>query len=176
VTPLDLHIGEPAGEAPFTNCTVLLVSGGVANGIFALPAIGAWDRVSAIGPLKGPATASAPLRVVLKTGNTLSITTLESARPYGNASFQVILVPDVSTVTVEGNLRKVREKDLYVRANGKVRRFRLLAKTQFRDPQGAAIRDSLLRSGDQVSVLVNPDDPETAVGVVLIRKRERAGT
>jgi hypothetical protein len=114
--------------------------------------------------------------VVLKTGNTLSITTLESARPYGNASFQAILVPDVPTVTVEGNLRKLREKDLYVRANGKVRRFRLLAKTQFRDPQGAAIRDSLLRSGDQVSVLVNPDDPETAVGVVLIRKRERAGS
>jgi hypothetical protein len=68
--------------------------------------------------------------------------------------------PDHPQVT--GSLRKLREKDLVLETNDNtVLRFRLIATTQFRDPQGAAIRDSLLR----------PDDPETALGVVLVHKR-----
>jgi hypothetical protein len=143
-----------------------------------MPAIGPWNRVSSIGPLKGPATSSAPLRVVLKNGDTLSIATLESAEPFGNASFQAHIVPDrpleTSAAPVGGSLRKLGEKELLLQTNGSpVMRFRLLARTQFRDAQGDAIRDSLLHSGDQVSVIVNPNDPETAVEVVLVHKRDR---
>jgi hypothetical protein len=76
----------------------------------------------------------------------------------------------VSLAPVDGTLRKLGEKDLYLQTNGKtVLRFRLLAKTQFRDKQGEQIRDSLLHPGDQLSVQVNPDDPETALRVVLMR-------
>jgi hypothetical protein len=180
-TPLAVHLGAPSAGAPFTNSTALLVSGDVVNGIFNMPAIETWNRVSSIGPLLGSATASGPLSVVLKNGDTLSITTFESAKPYGNASFQTHIVadrssPDTSAPSVDGSLRKLSEKDLYLQTKGKILRFRLLAKTQFRDQQGASIRDSLLHSGDQLSVIVNPDDPETAVGVVLVRKRDRRGT
>ena len=59
--------------------------------------------------------------------------------------------------------------------NGKtVLRFRLLAKTQFRDKQNEPIRDSLLHPGDQLSVLVNPDDPETAIRIVFVREGSAA--
>jgi hypothetical protein len=75
---------------------------------------------------------------------------------------------------VAGSLRKLGEKELILQtASSTVMHFRLLAKTQFRDEQGDAIRDSLLHPGDQLSVIVNPDDPETAVGVVLVHKRVR---
>jgi hypothetical protein len=78
---------------------------------------------------------------------------------------------EVSLAPVDGNLRKLGEKELYLQTAGKtVLRFRLLAKTKFCDKQGAAIRDSLLYPGDQLSVLVNPDDPETAVRVVFLRE------
>ncbi len=71
---------------------------------------------------------------------------------------------------VDGTLRKLGEKDLYLQTNSKtVLRFRLLARTEFRDKQGAAIRDSLLHPGDQLSLMVNPDDPETVVRVELVR-------
>ena len=77
----------------------------------------------------------------------------------------------VSLAPVDGTLRKLGEKDLFLQTNGKtVLRFRLLAKTQFRDKQGEPVRDSLLHPGDQLSVLVNPDDPETAIRVVLVRE------
>jgi len=77
----------------------------------------------------------------------------------------------ISLAPVDGALRKLGEKDLYLQTNGKtVLRFRLLAKTQFRDKQGEPVRDSLLHAGDQLSVLVNPDDPETAVRVILVRE------
>jgi hypothetical protein len=176
-TPLAVEIGGPASEEIFRNSTVLMVSEGIVNGIFNMHAIEAWDRVSSIGPLRGPATASGPLKIKLKNGSTISINTLESAQPYGNASFQAHVVPDRSltetTVSpVDGSLRKMGEKDLYLQTTGNtVMRFRLLAKTQFRDRDGAAIRDSLLHPGDQLSVIVNPDDPETAVGVVLVHKK-----
>ena len=74
---------------------------------------------------------------------------------------------------VDGALRKLGEKDLIIEtAAHRFLRFRLLAKTQFRNKAGEAIRDSLLQPGDQLSVRVNPDDAETAIQVVV----ERAGT
>lgn len=75
-----------------------------------------------------------------------------------------------SLAPVHGSLRRLGEKDLYLQTTGEtVLRFRLLAKTQFHGPQGAPIRDSLLHPGDQLSVLVDPTDSETAVLVVLLR-------
>ena len=52
----------------------------------------------------------------------------------------------------------------------KILKFRTLAKTQFRDKDGEQVRDSLLKPGDQLSVQVNGDDPETALRVILTRK------
>lgn len=155
------------------------------NGIFNAGAIERWNRTSSMGPLLGPATASGPLNVVLKDGNTLSIITFESARPYGHALFEAVIVPDRllpaappngSPKSVNGSMRKLGQKDRYLRTDGnKVLKFRLLAGTRFRDEQGAAIRDSLLRQGDQLSVIVSSDDPETAISVVLVHKRARGG-
>jgi len=72
--------------------------------------------------------------------------------------------------SVDGNLRKVAEKDLLLQTSKRaVLRFRLLAKTKFENKAGEAIRDSLVHPGDQISVQVSPDDPETAVRVVLLR-------
>jgi hypothetical protein len=68
----------------------------------------------------------------------------------------------------DGALRKLTERELLLQTKaGSMLRFRLLVKTQFIDAKGVAIRDSLLRPGDQLSVLANPDDYETAVRVVL---------
>ncbi len=177
-TPLAVDIGSPLGSGPFRNTTVLLTSGAIVNGIFSLRALESWDRVSQIGPLRGPATANGPLTVLLKNGGTLSIITLESEPPYGNASFEATLVPGGSTPAantnhppIRGILRKMGRKDLYLRTDGTVERFRLLAATSFRDQQGVPVRDSLLEPGDELSVLVKPDDPETAAAVVLIRRK-----
>ncbi len=72
--------------------------------------------------------------------------------------------------SVDGTLRAMGEKDLVLQtAAGRAVRFRLLVKTLFRNPEGGAIRDSLLKPGDQLSILVNPDDVETALRVVLLR-------
>jgi hypothetical protein len=69
---------------------------------------------------------------------------------------------------LDGTLRELGEKELYIEASGKrVFRFRLLEKTQFRNKDGETVRDSLLKPGDQLSVQVSEDDPETAVRVVL---------
>jgi len=171
-TPLTVDIGAPAATRPFRDATVLMVSNNVVNGIFDLRDVGRWDRTSDIGPLRGPATASGPLKIALKNGSTLSITTLESVEPWGKASFQAVVMPD--TKAFEGNLRKLGEKELVLESPDKrALRLRLIAKTMFRDPQGSPIRDSLLRPGDRLSVTVNKDDPETAVAVVLVEKRAR---
>jgi hypothetical protein len=79
--------------------------------------------------------------------------------------------PAKTTVaSVSGSLRKLAEKDLLLQTSPKtVLRLRLLVKTQFRNKEGAAIRDSLLHPGDQLSVDVSPDDEETALRVVLLR-------
>lgn len=73
-------------------------------------------------------------------------------------------------ISADGSLRRMGEKDLLLQiARGAVLRFRLLAKTQFRNKAGDPIRDSLLHPGDQLSVEVSPDDEETALRVILLR-------
>jgi hypothetical protein len=76
----------------------------------------------------------------------------------------------VALLGVGGTLRELREKDLFL-DTGKQRllRFRMLAKTEFRNKAGEPVRDSLLKPGDQLEVQANKIDPETAVRVVLIR-------
>jgi hypothetical protein len=79
---------------------------------------------------------------------------------------------DVRTTmaSADGSLRRLGEKDLLLETGkGAILQFRLLAKTKFENKAGEAIRDSLLHQGDQISVQANPDDPETAVRVVLVR-------
>jgi hypothetical protein len=79
----------------------------------------------------------------------------------------------VTLRAVDGTLRELGEKDLYLEVKDhKILKFRLLAKTQFRDKDGETVRDILLKPGDRVSVQVSGDDPETAERVVL----SRAGT
>ena len=76
----------------------------------------------------------------------------------------------ITLASVDGTLRLLREKDILLQtAPHSVLRFRLLAKTQFRDKQGEPIRDSLLHPGDQLSIEVNTDDDETALRVVFVR-------
>lgn len=76
----------------------------------------------------------------------------------------------VTVASVDGTLRRLREKDLLLEtARHAVLRFRLIAKTRFENKAGEPVRDSLLHPGDQVSVLVSPDDEETAVRIVLAR-------
>lgn len=76
----------------------------------------------------------------------------------------------VTLATVDGALRKLGEKDLVLQSGPKtLLRFRLLAKTQFRDKDGEPVRDSLLHPGDQLSVQVNTDDVETALRVTLVK-------
>jgi hypothetical protein len=76
----------------------------------------------------------------------------------------------MAVAAVSGILRKLDEKSLLLETNPKtVLRFRLLAKTEFRNTGGQPIRDSLLQPGDQLSVEVSPDDEETALHVVLVR-------
>jgi hypothetical protein len=71
---------------------------------------------------------------------------------------------------VDGTLRELGEKDLFVETSGKrLLRFRVLVKTQFRNTAGEPVRDSLLKPGDQLSVQVNGDDPETALRVITTR-------
>ena len=86
--PLSVDIGTPGLGAPFTNSTVLLFDGSQVNGLFYSSAIATWDRVSAIGPLFMPATASGPLSVTLANGNTLSISNFDNAVPYADSYFQ----------------------------------------------------------------------------------------
>jgi hypothetical protein len=76
----------------------------------------------------------------------------------------------MNVASVDGTLRRLREKDLVLETPRKVvLRFRLIAKTRFEDKGGEPVRESLLHPGDQLSVQVNPDDEETAVRVVLTR-------
>ena len=77
----------------------------------------------------------------------------------------------MTLVAADGTLRELGEKDLYVDVSGKgLLRFRLLAKTEFRNKAGEPARDSLLKPGDQLSVQANKVDPETALRVVLLRE------
>jgi hypothetical protein len=76
----------------------------------------------------------------------------------------------MSLRAVDGTLRELGEKEMYLDTSGKrLLRFRVLVKTQFRDTSGAPVRDSLIKPGDQLSVQVNGDDPETALRIILTR-------
>lgn len=71
----------------------------------------------------------------------------------------------------EGILKSLSEKELVLAVEGgDDRRYRLLAKTQFKDKKGETIRESVLKSGDQVKVETSADDDETAIRVTLIEK------
>lgn len=72
--------------------------------------------------------------------------------------------------SLEGNFRRLTEKELFLQVGARTLKFRLLAKTLFQGPKGEAVRDSLLQPGDLLSVSVNPEDEETARLVVLLRK------
>jgi hypothetical protein len=77
----------------------------------------------------------------------------------------------IALLGVDGALRELREKDLFLDVPGKhLLRFRLLVKTEFRNKQGEPVRDSLLKPGDQLTVQANKIDPETALRVVLVRE------
>jgi len=76
----------------------------------------------------------------------------------------------ITVGALDGVLRNIGEKELFLQiANNAVLGFRLLVKTQFRDKDGGAVRDSLLRPGDRLTVEVNTDDEETALRVILLR-------
>jgi hypothetical protein len=76
----------------------------------------------------------------------------------------------LTVASVDGTLRRLREKDLVLETSHKsLLRFRLLAKTRFQDKAGEPVRDSLLHPGDQLTVQVSPDDEETALRVILLR-------
>ncbi len=70
---------------------------------------------------------------------------------------------------VDGTLRELREKDLFLEASKHLLRFRMLPKTDFKNKAGEPVRDSLLKPGDQLQVQATKIDPETALRVVLIR-------
>lgn len=81
----------------------------------------------------------------------------------------------ITLASADGILRKLGEKDLLLGiGQDRVLKFRLLAKTLFRDPKGEPVRDSLLHPGDQLSVQANTDDPETALRVILLHNGTRA--
>ena len=61
----------------------------------------------------------------------------------------------IALLGVEGTLRELREKDIFIDISGKrLLRFRLLVKTEFRNKQGEPVRDSLLKPGDQVDAFL----------------------
>ena len=72
--------------------------------------------------------------------------------------------------SLDGRLRSVAEKDLVLEvSSGRLLRFRLLQKTEFRDRDGRPVRDSLMHPGDDITVGVNPDDPETAIYIIALK-------
>jgi hypothetical protein len=74
----------------------------------------------------------------------------------------------VTVASVEGTLRKLGEKDLLLQtSSNRVLKFRLIAKTEFLGKDSKPIRDSLLHPGDHLTIEANPDDPETAIHVIL---------
>jgi hypothetical protein len=87
----------------------------------------------------------------------------------------------VTVVSLDGTLRHLGEKDLLAEtSSSKILRFRLIARTEFRGKDGKSIRDSLLHPGDRLTIDTSPDDPETALHVILVRagsssEREAAG-
>ena len=76
--------------------------------------------------------------------------------------------PKITVASVDGVLRKLGEKELLLQIpSNRVLRFRLIAKTAFLGKDSKPIRDSLLHPGDHLTIEANPDDPETAIHVIL---------
>lgn len=81
--------------------------------------------------------------------------------------------PEDALRAVTGVMRKLSDKELLLEVDKHgVLRFRVLAKTQFRDQKGEPMRDSLLKAGDLLSAHFNPIDEET----ILVVQFVRAGT
>jgi hypothetical protein len=94
--------------------------------------------------------------------------TSKTSDPNTNMNSSRVLV-----ASVDGTLRKLGEKDLLLQTSPKrVLKFRLVGKTEFRDKDGRPMRDSLMHTGDRLTVDADPDDPETALHVLF----SRAGT
>jgi len=109
-----------------------------------------------------------PGSIGLPGGLSLPMPKLPSRKSKDTSDSNSVKVP---LRAVDGTLRELGEKDLYLETSKhKILRFRTLAKTQFRDKDGEQVRDSLLKPGDELSVQVNGDDPETALRVVFTRK------
>src|ERR1700733_9843486 len=109
-----------------------------------------------------------PGTVGLPGGVNLPIPKLPGKKSKDSSDSNSVKVP---LRAADGTLRELGEKDLYLETTKhKMLKFRTLAKTQFRDKDGDQVRDSLLKPGDQLSVQVNGDDPETALRVILTRK------
>jgi hypothetical protein len=109
-----------------------------------------------------------PGSIGLPGGISLPVPKLPSKKSKDASDSNSVKVP---LRAADGTLRELGEKDLYLETTKhKILKFRTLAKTQFRDKDGEQVRDSLLKAGDQLSVQVNGDDPETALRVILTRK------
>jgi hypothetical protein len=76
----------------------------------------------------------------------------------------------INVQSVEGMLRRLNEKDILLQTSpNRILKFRLIAKTEFRGKDAKPIRDSLLHPGDRLTIDSTPDDPETAIHVILVR-------
>ena len=74
----------------------------------------------------------------------------------------------INVASVDGTLRKLGEKDLLLQTStSRVLKFRLIARTEFLGKDAKPMRDSLLHPGDHLTIDTNPDDPETAIHVIL---------
>ena len=111
----------------------------------------------------------------LPGGVGLPMPKIPGKKPKDSSTPQTSNSTRVALRAVDGTLRELGEKDLYLETtNHKILKFRLLAKTQFRDKEGETVRDILLKPGDLLSVQVNGDDPETAIRVILTRVGSQA--
>jgi hypothetical protein len=81
----------------------------------------------------------------------------------------------VNVASLEGTLRKLGEKELLLQvSSSRVLKFRLIAKTEFLGKDLKPIRDSLLHPGDRLTIDCNPDDPETALHVILAKSGSKS--
>jgi len=129
---------------------------------------GQYPQQGQYPPGQYPSGQYPPGSIGLPGGLSLPMPSLPGKKSKDTADSTSVKVP---LRAVDGTLRELGEKDLYLETSKhKILKFRTLAKTQFRDKDGGQVRDSLLKPGDQLSVQVNGDDPETALRVVFTRK------
>jgi hypothetical protein len=81
----------------------------------------------------------------------------------------------VNVASIEGTLRKLGEKDLLLQTSpSRVLKFRLIPRTEFLGKDSKPIRDSLLHPGDRLTIDATPDDPETALRVLLAKSGSKS--